>query len=110
MKSLRMAVLAGLTSLGLLSGCCGIWPHAPMTSCCPTELGCCPTGTPCSGPILEDPGRFQTIPSNGINGIPGFQQPIMPPPQSGLPPLAAPPTRLVPQAIPVPAEPTARTR
>ena len=106
MTRIRMAVLAGLASLGFLSGCL-CCPRPTSFDCCPTS--CC--GMPGNGgPLLEDPGKFQPIPPN-VQPIPpnGGLPPVgMQPPQAPLPPLQ----RLVPeaQATPLPAGPTARIR
>jgi hypothetical protein len=97
-----MATLAGvfgLVCLALQAGCCGIGNgqllsrlgFGPCCDCCPTG-GCGPECPACGSAI----GPGNTIPPLAPPGAP--------------PPVAVDPNRLVPQATPIPAGPTSRSR
>ncbi len=132
MNRLRLAAWATVAGLGVVSGCanpcgpgCGrlglFHRHA---ECCPPtcEAGACPG---CEGPLLGDGGPVLggQYPIDAGSGVPIVPQPgpiqpgpVVPP--GTLPPGAvpgqpiSPPDRLlpVPNATPVPAGPTSRSR
>jgi hypothetical protein len=133
MNRLRLAAWATVAGLGVVSGCAspcgpgcgrlGLFHHR-QPECCPPPCaaGACPG---CEGPILGDggpvPGGEFPIDAGSGNFIvpqPGPIQPGPVGPPSTLPPGAIPvpplppPDRLapIPQATPVPANPSSRVR